>query len=62
MLDDIPHKDKLYQDLIFIQDHFKGVMPYEIVIDTREPDGLKNPVTLQKIYKLQKKTLNNLTF
>jgi predicted RND superfamily exporter protein len=62
MVDDIPHKDKLYQDLIFIQDHFKGVMPYEIVIDTREPDGLKNPVTLQKIYKLQKKLENQADF
>jgi predicted RND superfamily exporter protein len=62
MLDDVPRKDKLYQDLIFIQDHFKGVMPYEIVIDTREPDGLKNPVTLQKIYKLQKKLENQADF
>ena len=62
MLDDVPRKDKLYQDLIFIQDHFKGVMPYEIVIDTREPDGLKNPLTLQKIYKLQKKLENQADF
>jgi len=55
MVDDIPHEDKLYQDLMFMQRNFKGVMPFEIVIDTREVDGLKNPVTLQKIYKLQKK-------
>jgi predicted RND superfamily exporter protein len=55
MVDDIPHDDKLYKDLTFMQNNFKGVMPFEIIIDTREVDGLKNPVTLQKIYKLQKK-------
>lgn len=55
MVDDVPHGDKLYQDLLFMQNNFKGVMPFEIIIDTREADGLKNPVTLQKIYKLQKK-------
>lgn len=55
MVDDVPHEDKLYKDLMFMQDNFKGVMPFEIIIDTREADGLKNPVTLQKIYKLQKK-------
>lgn len=62
MVDDIPHKDKLYQDLQFMQSNFKGVMPFEIIIDTRENDGLKNPVTLQKIYKLQKKLENQDNF
>lgn len=62
MVDDIPKSDKLYRDLMFMQDNFKGVMPFEIVIDTRENDGLKNPVTLQKIYKLQKKLENQQDF
>ncbi|MDP2174425.1 MAG: MMPL family transporter [Bacteroidota bacterium] len=62
MVDDIPHQDKLYKDLMFMQDNFKGVMPFEIVIDTREVDGLKNPITLQKIYKLQKKLENQEDF
>lgn len=62
MVDDIPKEDKLYTDLMFMQNNFKGVMPFEIIIDTREPDGLKNPITLQKIYKLQRKLENQADF
>lgn len=62
MVDDIRKEDKLYKDLMFMQDNFKGVMPFEIIIDTREADGLKNPVTLQKIYKLQRKLENQPDF
>lgn len=62
MVDDIPHEDKLYTDLMFMQDNFKGVMPFEIIIDTREKDGLKNPITLQKIHKLQRKLENQDDF
>lgn len=62
MVDDIPKEDKLYRDLMFMQDNFKGVMPFEIIIDTREADGLKNPITLQKIYKLQRKLENQPDF
>jgi predicted RND superfamily exporter protein len=62
MVDDIRKEDPLYKDLMFIQNNFKGVMPFEIVIDTREKDGLKDPVTLQKIYKLQRKLENQADF
>jgi len=62
MVDDIPHHNKLYQDLLFIQANFKGVMPFEIIIDTGERDGIKNPTTLQKIYKLQKNLENHPEF
>lgn len=62
MVDDIPHHNKLYQDLLFIQANFKGAMPFEIIIDTGEKDGIKDPTTLQKIYKLQKNLENHPEF
>lgn len=55
MVDDIPKKDKLYQDLLFFQKNLTGVMPFEVVIDTHEPDGIKDPKTLNRIRLLQKK-------
>lgn len=55
MVDDIPHNSKLYQDLEFFQKHFKGVMPFEIVVECTEENGAKNYTTLNKIYALQKK-------
>lgn len=53
IVDDIPQKDPLYIDLMFIEDHFKGVMPLEIVIDTKKERGVLKLSTLNKIDRLQ---------
>lgn len=55
MLDDIPKSDPVYKDLKYFEKNFKGVMPYEISIDTRVKDGIKDIKVLQKIDRLQKK-------
>lgn len=50
MLDDIPHSDKLYTDLRFFESNFKGVMPLEIVVDTKKKYGVtRNLNNLNKI-------------
>jgi predicted RND superfamily exporter protein len=41
IVDDLPQKDKLYADLKFFEKNFKGVMPLEIVIDTKRKKGLR---------------------
>jgi predicted RND superfamily exporter protein len=47
IVDDLPKTDRIYADLKFFEHHFKGVMPLEIVIDTRQKNGLrKNPLKL----------------
>ncbi len=58
VVDDLPVKDKVYTDLKFFESHLKGVLPYEISINTRKKNGVKDLVTLQKINRLQKE-LNN---
>jgi predicted RND superfamily exporter protein len=40
IVDDLPKKDKIYMDLSFFEKNFKGVMPLEIVIDTKKKNGL----------------------
>lgn len=40
IVDDLPKTDKLYTDLKFFESNFKGVMPLEIVVDTREKRGV----------------------
>lgn len=40
IVDDLPKKDKIYTDLKFFEKNFKGVMPLEIVIDTKKKNGL----------------------
>ncbi|HQQ94914.1 MAG TPA: MMPL family transporter [Bacteroidia bacterium] len=55
VVDDLPEKDPVYNDLHFFEKHFKGVLPFEIFIDTREKNGLfsNNAKALYKIKRLQ---------
>lgn len=53
IVDDIPQKDRIYRDLKFFEKHFEGVMPLEIVIDTKRKYGAsRNLNNLLKIDSL----------
>ena len=53
IIDDIPHRDKLYSDLRFFERQVSGIMPFEIMVDTQRPNGVMRPATLQAIDGLQ---------
>jgi len=40
IVDDLPKEDKIYSDLRFFESNFKGVMPLEIVVDTKKKYGV----------------------
>lgn len=40
IVDDLPQTDKIYTDLQFFEKNFKGVMPLEILVDTRKKYGV----------------------
>ena len=40
IVDDLPKTDKIYTDMKFFEKNFKGVMPLEIVVDTKKRNGL----------------------
>ncbi|MEO6730524.1 MAG: MMPL family transporter [Ferruginibacter sp.] len=40
IVDDLPKTDKIYTDLKFFEKNFRGVMPLEIVVDTKKRNGL----------------------
>ncbi|MEO6916216.1 MAG: MMPL family transporter [Chitinophagaceae bacterium] len=45
IVDDLPKTDAIYTDMKFFESHFKGVMPLEILIDTKRKNGLRiNPL------------------
>jgi predicted RND superfamily exporter protein len=55
IVDDLPHSDKIYTDLKFFEKNFKGVMPLEIIIDTKKKYGaLRNLSTWESIDSLNK--------
>ena len=47
IVDDLPQKDKIYTDLKFFEYHFKGILPLEILIDTRKKNGIAGSRALQ---------------
>lgn len=53
IVDDIPKHDRVYTDLKFFEKHFKGVMPFEILIDTGRKGGAQSPMQLQKAEEVQ---------
>lgn len=56
VVDDLPQSDPVYEDLKFFEKHFHGVLPFEILIDTREEKGVTadQGTVLYKINRMQK--------
>ncbi|CAN1509975.1 COG1033 Predicted exporters of the RND superfamily [Spirosomataceae bacterium] len=54
VVDDLPEKDPIYADLKFVEKNFKGIVPFEVMVDTKEDNGVFNPVILTKIKVLQR--------
>ncbi len=52
IVDDLPQTDKIYTDLKFFEKNFNGVMPLEIVIDTKRRYGLAGARILPVLQKI----------
>ena len=54
IVDDLPKKDKLYTDLKWFEQNAGGVMPLEIVVDTKKKNGLtRSTKALEQIEEFQ---------
>jgi len=53
IVDDISHNDPLYKDLVFFENEFKGILPFEILIDTKKKKGVMRLETIKRIDELQ---------
>lgn len=49
MVDDISSSNQIYKDLRFFEKNVRGVMPFEIVVDSRKEGGIQDPSVLRKI-------------
>ena len=60
VVDDLPRKNPVYTDMHFFEKNFKGVLPFEIFIDTKKPNGVfdNNGRVLYKMKALQKQLEN----
>jgi uncharacterized protein len=61
IVDDLPKTDKIYTDLKFFERNFTGIMPLEIVLDTKKPKGILRPnIDIHKIAFFQDSFLAKL--
>lgn len=51
-IEDMPKKAEFFQDIRFFEQEFDGIMPVEIVVDTKRKNGVLKSSTLKKIEDL----------
>lgn len=53
-IEDLPKDAKFFSDIRFFEDEFGGIMPVEIVVDTKRKNGILKPATLRRMDELGK--------
>ena len=53
LIEDMPKKEAFFQDIVFFEKEFDGVMPLEIMIDTKRKKGVMKLSTLRKMEELE---------
>ncbi len=51
-IEDMPKGEQFFKDIRFFEKEFDGIMPVEIVVDTKRPKGVLKPSTLKKMDQL----------
>ena len=58
LTDELPKEGELYKDLKFFESNFSGVMPLEVVVNTKKKNGLLKSYNLRKIEQLSQELAN----
>lgn len=53
IIEDMPKSEPFFKDIVFFEKEFGGIMPLEILIDTKEKNGVMKLSTLKKVDRLQ---------
>ena len=53
IVDDLPEEDRVLVDLGWLESRFRGVMPFEVLIDGQKPGQILSPANLKRIEKFQ---------
>ncbi|PRY15007.1 hypothetical protein CLV24_103246 [Pontibacter ummariensis] len=53
MVDDLPEESSVNADLAFFEQHFNGVMPLEVIVDTGSKQGVMRLPNLRKLEELE---------
>ena len=53
IIEDMPKKSDFFKDILFFDEEFNGIVPIEIIIDTKRKGGTNRLATLKRIDKLE---------
>jgi predicted RND superfamily exporter protein len=53
LIEDMPKDKEFYQDILFFEEEFNGIMPLEIVVDTKRKKGVMKLSTLRRMDQLE---------
>ena len=53
IIEDMPKKSQFFRDILFFDDEFNGIVPLEIIVDSRRKGGATRLSTLKRIDKLE---------
>lgn len=53
LIEDMPKKTEFYKDIRFFESEFNGIMPLEIMVDTKRKKGVMKISTLKRMNELQ---------
>ena len=53
IIEDMPKQTEFFKDIKFFEKEFEGIMPLEILVDTKRPKGVMKLATLKRIDELQ---------
>ncbi len=56
VVDDVPQKEKMMQDVRYFEEKMGGVLPFEVILDTKKPRGVfaNNGRVLYRLHRAQK--------
>ncbi len=52
LIEDMPKGKQFFKDIVFFEEEFGGIMPLEIIIDTKQEKGVMKLSTLKKMEKI----------
>ncbi|MFA5297221.1 MAG: efflux RND transporter permease subunit [Lutibacter sp.] len=53
IIEDMPKGEQFFKDIVFFEDEFGGIMPLEIIIDTKKEKGVMNLGTLKRMNEFE---------
>ena len=57
LLEDMPQKAAFFEDIRFFDKSFNGIIPIEILVDSKRENGIVKPATLKRMHELQENIL-----